>query len=159
MIDKKLIEKKLRNIENFLREVRSVDVRRFDEFSNNVVVKRFIERNIELAIEQMIDVCKHFVSGLNLREPETYSDCFDILAEQGIIPKKITGVFKAMVKFRNLLIHAYDGVDDSITYDIYKKHLRDFRKFIDIIREYLIRGVGRKAEVGKQKQEVARRRS
>jgi len=42
-----------------------------------------------------------------------------------------------MVRFRNLLINVYDGVDDSITYGIYMKHLGDFKDFIKIIRDYL----------------------
>jgi len=33
--------------------------------------------------------------------------------------------------------NANDGIDDSITYGIYKKHLNDFREFITQIRNYL----------------------
>ncbi|MGE0086296.1 MAG: HepT-like ribonuclease domain-containing protein [Desulfococcaceae bacterium] len=42
-----------------------------------------------------------------------------------------------MAKYRNLLIHAYDGVDDSITFGIYKKRLGDFRIFVKSVREYI----------------------
>jgi len=42
-----------------------------------------------------------------------------------------------MVRFRNILIHAYDGIDDGITYGIYTKHLKDFKTFIKYIRTYL----------------------
>jgi uncharacterized protein YutE (UPF0331/DUF86 family) len=45
-----------------------------------------------------------------------------------------------MVRFRNILIHAYEGVDDSITYGIYKRRLDDFEIFIKEIREYLLEG-------------------
>ena len=55
MIDKPLIEKKLRKIEEFLRELNTVNIESFDEFVGNIVTKRFIERNIELAIESMTD--------------------------------------------------------------------------------------------------------
>ncbi len=137
MIDKQLIERKIRKIEEFLRELRDVKIDSFDEFKKNTIVKRFIERNIELSIEQMVDICKHFISGLDLKEPETYSECFDIIEEGGVIPVEKADIFKSMVRFRNVLIHAYDGVDDSITYGIYKKHLQDFRNFADIIRSYL----------------------
>jgi len=71
MIDKHLIEKKLRKVEEFLKELKAVSVGSVEEFKKDIVVKRFIERNIELAIEQMVDICKHFISGLDLREPET----------------------------------------------------------------------------------------
>ncbi len=139
MLDKPLIEKKLRKIEEFLRELRTVRIESFDEFKENIVVKRFIERNIELSIEQMVDICKHFISALDLKEPETYSECFDILAKAGIIPEGTVNTFKSLVRFRNILIHAYDGIDDSITYALYKRHLEDFRTFINSIREYIQR--------------------
>lgn len=137
MLDKPLIEKKLRKIEEFLRELRTVRIESFDEFKENIVVKRFIERNIELSIEQMVDICKHFISTLDLKEPETYSECFDILAKAMVIPEGTINTFKSMVRFRNILIHAYDGIDDSITYGLYKRHLEDFRTFINSIREYI----------------------
>ncbi len=137
MIDKHLIERKLRKIEDLLRELRVIKIESFDEFKENIVVKRFVERNIELAIEQMVDICKHFISGLDLKEPETYSECFDILGKGKIIPEEMVNTFKSMVRFRNILIHAYDGIDDSITYGVYSKHLQDFRTFINTIREYL----------------------
>lgn len=137
MIDKLLIERKLRKIEEFLRELKTIKMGSFEEFRENTIIKRFVERNIELSIEQMVDICKHFISGLDLREPETYSECFEILAKSGVIPEKTVDTFKSMVRFRNVLIHAYDGIDDSITYGIYKERLKDFRIFINSVRGYL----------------------
>ena len=137
MIDKILIEKKLRKIEEFLRELEAAPVRSFEDFQANVVTRRFIERNIELAIEQMVDICKHLVGGLDLKEPETYAECFDILATGGVIHTDAAVKFKAMVRFRNMLIHVYDGIDDSITYGIYTKHIGDFTFFVDQLRRFL----------------------
>lgn len=139
MIDEKLIEKKLRRIEEFLREIKNVEIDSIDKFRGNIVTKRFVERNIELAIEQMVDICKHLVSGLDLSEPETYVECIDTLAKEKIISGENLDTFKAMIRFRNILIHAYDGVDDSITYGIYKQRLNDFRIFIQEIRSYLLK--------------------
>ncbi len=137
MIDKVLIEKKLRKIEEFLKEIESVQIGDFEEFKNDIIKKRFIERNLELSIEQIIDICKHFISALDLKEPETYSECIDRLKEADIIPEGKSSIFKSMVKFRNILIHGYNGIDDSITYSIYKNHLGDFRSFITLIREHI----------------------
>ncbi len=58
---------------------------------------------------------------------------------KGVIAKQNLDIFKSMIRFRNILIHAYEGADDSITYGIYKRQLDDFRIFIKEIREYLIR--------------------
>jgi uncharacterized protein YutE (UPF0331/DUF86 family) len=138
MINKLLIEKKLKKIELFLKEVESAKAPDdFKTFSENIIFKRFTERNIELSIEQMIDICKHFISGLDLKEPETYSECFEILGEANVLPVETVDIFRSMAKYRNLLIHAYDGVDDTITFGIYKKRLGDFRTFIKAVREYI----------------------
>lgn len=138
MIDKTLVEKKLRRIEEFLRELKDAGIVTIEEFKENIIARRFIERNIELAVEQMIDVCKHFVSGLDLSEPETYAECFELLAKEGVILEQSLDTFKSMARFRNILIHAYDGVDDSVTYGIYKRRLDDFKIFIKEIRDYLL---------------------
>ncbi len=111
--------------------------RDFDAFAANIIFKRFVERNIELAIEQMIDICKHFIGSLDLREPETYAECFAILGESGIIADQTVETCKSMARYRNLLIHTYDWVDDTITYGIYEKRLNDFRMFIGSVRQYI----------------------
>jgi uncharacterized protein YutE (UPF0331/DUF86 family) len=139
MIDKILIERKLGNIEEFLKELDAAKVDNLEEFQSNVMARRFIERNIELAIEQMIDICRHLVSGLDLKEPENYAECFDILSAEGVIRREDTQRFQAMARFRNMLIHVYDGIDNAITYGIYKDNLSDFTLFISTIRGFLHR--------------------
>jgi len=41
--------------------------------------------------------------------------------------------------FRNLIVHYYERIDDSIIYGVFKKNLSDFDLFIDRILEYLQR--------------------
>ena len=137
MIDNKLIERKIRKMEQYLRELKTVQIKSLEEFTENTIVKRFVERNIELAIEQMIDICKHLVAGLDLAEPETYAGCFDILHKNKVIPVKPLPTFKAMARFRNRLIHVYDDIDDAITFEVYTKHLQDFKAFARVIRSFM----------------------
>lgn len=143
MIDSKLIEKKLRRIEEFLRELESVSISSINEFKDNIIVKRFVERNLELSIQEMVDICKHLISALSLSEPETYSNCFELLADSGIIKKENLPVYISMIRYRNRLIHAYEGIDDEYTYGIYHKRLPDFRIFTSEMRDYLLTLKGR----------------
>jgi len=121
----------------FIKELRELKNLNFEEFEKNVIIKRFIERNLELAIQQMIDICKHIVSKLNLREPISYADCFEVLVEEGILSEKNLEKYKNMAKFRNLLIHIYDTVNDKTTYEIFQNCLQDFEIFVKEIRESL----------------------
>lgn len=77
MIDQHLVEKKLRRIEEFLREIVPAEAPpNFDAFAANIIFKRFVERNVELAIEQMIDICKSqkhiLIVSLYLAKPISY---------------------------------------------------------------------------------------
>ena len=121
-----------------MKEIESEEVPTdYPGFSENLVFKRFVERNMELAVEQMIDICRHLVSGLDLDEPESYADCFTVIGRAGVLPESTVETFKSMARFRNLLIHMYDGVDDTITYGIYKNRLQDFYLFAEEVRKYL----------------------
>ncbi len=137
MTDRHLIEHKLKRIEGFLREIKQVEINSFKAFKGDIVKKRFIERNLQLSIEEMIDICKHIVSSLDMPEPETYKGCLEQLAKRGIINKRHLATYKEMVGFRNILIHAYEGIDEQIVYGIYKKNLGDFLRFISDIRNFL----------------------
>lgn len=137
MPDSAVIEKKLRRILVYLQELRRLSFMNFGDFQEDIVRKRFVERNIELCIEAMIDVCRHLVSSLNLQEPESYADCFRILAGGSVIPEARQKTFAEMARFRNRLIHLYDDVDDSITFDIFSNRLSDFEDFVNVIRGYL----------------------
>ncbi len=124
MIDKVLIRSKLKKIEEFAEELKSRRKVSFEDFQKNIVLKRFVERNLELAIQQMIDIYKHLVSRLNLREPVSYADCFEILAEEGYLSEENLEKYKNMARFRNLLIHIYEKVTDKIVYEIFQKKFR-----------------------------------
>ena len=63
--------------------------------------------------------------------------CFEILGNAHIIPETSVETFKTMARYRNLIIHGYDGVEDTITFGIFKKRLGDFRSYIGYIRQYL----------------------
>jgi uncharacterized protein YutE (UPF0331/DUF86 family) len=134
MIDKVLLRSKLKKIEEFVKELKSREKISFEDFQKNVVLKRFVERNLELAIQQMIDICKHIVSRLNLREPISYADCFEILVEEGYLSEDNLEKYKNMARFRNLLIHIYEKVTDKIVYEIFQKNLEDFELFVDEVK-------------------------
>ena len=139
MIEKQLLERQMKSMENLLKEIEQVADKPHSlaAFKEKIVFKRFIERNIELAIEKMISIGKHIISSLDLPEPETYAGTIDVLATEGIIPQEHNEMFKSMVRYRNILVHGYDNVDDDITYNVLKNHLSDFLTFISDIRCFM----------------------
>jgi len=137
MVDRELVERKLEKMEELLKELTEVKVNSFEEYSQSVILKRFVERNLELLVEQMVSVCRHIAARLLEKIPDSYSHCFELLAQKGIIPRENLETYKKMARFRNLLVHLYDEVDDAVVYSIYRERLSDFKLFITDIRRFL----------------------
>ncbi|MBA5942437.1 MAG: DUF86 domain-containing protein [Methanophagales archaeon] len=57
------------------------------------------------AIEAVISICNHIIARKFKRAPESYSDCFILLHECGVISKELAEKLGNMARFRNMLVH------------------------------------------------------
>jgi uncharacterized protein YutE (UPF0331/DUF86 family) len=110
-----------------------------------VRARRFIERTLHIAIEGCIDVAQHIISDEKLREPTSYRDTFVVLAENRILNPDDLAKFENIASFRNLLVHYYERVDDSIVFGIFKNNLDDFDLFVEKIIRFLDKDYKHKA--------------
>jgi len=90
-----------------------------------------------VAIEASIDICNHTISRNGYRVPEDYADTFKVMGEVGAFDPGFSGELAKMAKFRNRLVHLYWEVDDTQVYDILRKRLGDFKKFLDAMARFL----------------------
>jgi uncharacterized protein YutE (UPF0331/DUF86 family) len=110
----------------------------FEAYLKDPTVKDAVERNIEVAIQACIDIAKVIIKTEGLREPGDNKGIFIVLAENGIIGEKSLAFLIPMAGTRNVLVHGYDKIDDSIIFGVLKKHLTDFNSFLrDIEKNYL----------------------
>lgn len=56
MINKVLIKSKIKKMSKYINEIETYRPKSLQEYKNNLILKRFIERNLELAIQEMIDI-------------------------------------------------------------------------------------------------------
>ena len=61
-----------------------------------------------------------------------------VLAENGIISEESLRFLIPMAGTRNVLVHGYDKVNDTIILGVLKKHLNDFYTFLREIEERYI---------------------
>ena len=85
------------------------DISDFNEFTNNIMLKKAIERNLEIIGEAMNTILK-IEPNIQIRNS------------------------RKIVEVRNRLIHDYDNIDDVIIWGIVMKYLdellEDIRKYI-----------------------------
>jgi uncharacterized protein YutE (UPF0331/DUF86 family) len=107
----------------------------FNTYAQSADLKDLAERNLQIAIEACFDIGKIIISQKMLRDPKDNKDIFVILAEAGIIGLRSLEFLTPMAGTRNILVHGYDKVDDSLVYGILKRHLNDFDIFLSEIRD------------------------
>jgi uncharacterized protein YutE (UPF0331/DUF86 family) len=93
------------------------------------------ERNLQIAIEACLDIGKIIISAKGLPEPQDNKNIFVALVKAGMLSAKSLEFLVPMAGTRNILVHGYDKVDDSLVYGILKRHLNDFDLFIAEVRE------------------------
>jgi len=127
-----LILAKLRASEdaaNFVEENLPGDCR---AFTSQRLIKGGIYKEIEYAIESIIDACAILNSDLSLGTPADTDDIIKKLEKAEIITKETAQKIKDMKQFRNVLVHKYGEIDDKQAYEDIKEGTKDIR---DITRE------------------------
>lgn len=89
--------------------------------------------NLQRACEACLDLAIHIISERNLGVPQSSRNAFDLLFRNGLLSKELNQSIKAMVGFRNIAIHDYQGVQVEIIQGIIEEQLGDFEQFITAI--------------------------
>lgn len=136
MTNRDLVEKKLAFVERIVRELRTEA--RPDRIEHDLREQRFVERQLQLAIQAALDVASHIVSDERWEEPTTNAALFAALARHGVVSQSLRGPLEQMAKFRNVLVHGYAEVDVAILRDVLEHHLDDLGAFVTEVRARII---------------------
>ncbi len=92
-----------------------------------------MERTLQMMIETCADIANHIISDRGYRIPDNYGDTFRVLHENGVLKKDLFEIMANMARFRNIVVHQYDKVDESIVIGILRNYLNDFEAYRDAI--------------------------
>lgn len=87
------------------------------------------QRGLEIAIQICLDVAQHIIASEGLATPKDYAGAFAALGEAAWLPPDLAAAFQDAARFRNLLVHLYDDVDEERVVDILTTRLGDFERF------------------------------
>lgn len=126
----KLLENNIKELSNLKKRFTLEDIR-FDKSKEWALRYGFLE-----TIQIIIDISCHLVSKYNLGNPETYSDCVNLLAKYHYIDERLAEKLYAMIGLRNILVHEYIIIEPEKLYNLLE-NLMDFKEFVDNIKEFL----------------------
>lgn len=107
-----------------------------EDFDQQPYLKDIVERNLQVAIQCLIDVANRIISIEDAQKPKDYYEAFLILGNIQILSRDFAREIAPLAGFRNILVHEYIGLDWELVYD-YLQKLEDFYQFEEFIRTWL----------------------
>ncbi|MBI3783131.1 MAG: DUF86 domain-containing protein [Deltaproteobacteria bacterium] len=88
---------------------------------------------VQIVIDLGLSACLHF----NLGTPESYGDAFRRLADAGFLESDLAQRLAQAAGFRNLVAHAYEGLDMERVHRAATEGPADLRAFLARLRDLL----------------------
>ena len=95
------------------------------------------ERNLQVAIEAVIDVGEALIAYMGWRTPKSYRDVSTVLFENGVISGALYEQFKRAVNIRNILVHNYVYVMPKDLYATIKDLIGTLTEIMNSIISYM----------------------
>jgi len=99
-------------------------------FLNNFKDIQALKYTLLEMIEACIDIASHIIASNGYKKADTYSEMFEILGKNEIISDNLATNLSAMARFRNILVHSYDKIENIKILEFAKNEISDFQKFI-----------------------------
>ena len=126
---------KLEALEQVLAELKSLGLVSVAQLEGEWRTRRAIERNLQVLVEIVIDVCQRLIS-LDGRTPATTGrKAVSICVQMGVLSNYEP--YGKMVQFRNFIVHRYERVDIDILVNMVNRRMPDFEQFRNEVLAYV----------------------
>ena len=130
-----VIAQKLQSFDRTLAELRSLGEVTLQQLKGNWQTQKAIERNLQILVEIVIDVCQRLIALERQSPAVTGADAIDRCVELGVLSNDEN--YYNMIRFRNFIVHRYEHIDPDVLVAMVNKHLVDFDKFRDEVIAYV----------------------
>ena len=130
-----VIAQKLQALDVVLAELRTLGVVSPQKLRDDWQQRRAIERNLQLLVEVVIDVCQRLVMLTGQSPTTSGADAIERCIQIGVLTPDEN--YTRMVRLRNFLVHCYEHIDPDILANMVNRHLGDFEKFRNEILTYV----------------------
>jgi uncharacterized protein YutE (UPF0331/DUF86 family) len=132
-----VILQKLQTLDEVVLELRSLGQVTEAQLHDDWRTHRAVERDLQVLIEIMIDVCQRLIALAGQTPTATTREAIERCVQLGALSQY--EAYSRMVQFRNFIVHHYDRIDLAILVDIVNRRLGDAERFRDEILVYVQR--------------------
>ena len=91
--------------------------------------------NLQRAVEACLDMANHLIALNSWGLPGSVVEAMQLLADNHIVPATGIQAYRGMIGFRNIAVHNYREIDESIVRGIVQDHLDDLERFAASVLE------------------------
>ena len=132
-----VILQKLQTLDQVLAELRELGPVSADQLRDDWLTRRAIERDTQVLVEVVIDVCQRLISLADQTPAPTSADAVERCIQIGALSD--WDAYRRMVQFRNFVVHRYDHIDETVLTEVLSSHLPDFERFRNEVLAYVQR--------------------
>ncbi len=141
-LDRATVERKLALLLGYVGELRPLVGVSGPPVGGNVV-RRAIERLVQLVVEVAIDVNHLLAVGAGQAPPASGRESFETVERSGAVPPDLVRRFKASyVGLRNRIVHEYETLDDVLVLRAARRLVSDGLAYAAAVRAHLSRSGG-----------------
>jgi len=122
-----VILQKLQTLDEILMELRSLGNVTAKQLDEDWRTRRAIERDLQVMVEIVIDICQRIISLNNQTPAVTSTDAIKRCIQLGVLSNQ--EAYLKMVQFRNFIVHRYERIDTIILANMVNRYLTDFDLF------------------------------
>lgn len=121
-------EEAVRRLERIRRECGTVAA-----YQADADLRSIAERNIEIAVEAIIDLANHLIGQKSWPRPANAPLAIEILIQQKALSPRLGRSLISWIKTRNVIVHLYAKIDNTRVYRTLRLHLPSIRQGISIL--------------------------
>lgn len=137
MVRPEVVARKLAHLSPYLEELKPYRAVSLEEYVAEGGPRRTIERLLQLLVEVAADINVHIVTEIEGTPPTDYRSSFSAMVRCGVLSHDLAERLAPSAGLRNILVHAYDEIDDEEVHGSIAPALEDFEAYRDAVRGWL----------------------
>lgn len=113
-----------------------------NEWTSNLIYSLAVTRLSHVVIESIIDVGNSMIDGFIMRDPGSYDDIIDIMADEKVISVEMSNPLKEVIGLRKMIVRDFTSVNADTIVEVLNRSMDSLLVFPKNVRHYLQHELG-----------------
>ena len=113
-----------------------------NEWTSNLIYSLAVTRLSHVVIESIIDIGNSMIDGFIMRDPGSYDDIIDIMADEKVISVEMSNPLKEVIGLRKMIVRDFTSVNADTIVEVLNRSMDSLLVFPENVRHYLQHELG-----------------